>query len=291
MSIRSPDLTGILNVNKPRGWTSHDVVARVRRLADQKRVGHAGTLDPMAEGVLPVLLGRATRLADFIQAGHKTYRAVVCLGTATDTDDAEGEVVSVAEVPPLSPARVSDVLGAFEGEILQTPPRYSALKVGGRRAYAVARAGGEVDLAPRRVTIHAIRLLSLAQGELMLEVTCSKGTYVRALARDIATALGTVGHLGALTRTRVGPFSLNESITLEELAERGADALTLPASRAIPAAPTCSVDPVEIARLANGQAVAGDGQRAEAIWVYDPDGRVVCLASSDGMQLRPRLLL
>ena len=268
------------------------MVARVRRVANQKRVGHAGTLDPLADGVLPVLLGRATRLADFIQAGQKTYRAVVCLGSATETDDAEGAVTSVAAVPEVSEARLSnEVLAAFEGEILQTPPRYSALKVGGRRAYAVARAGGDVDLAPRRVTIHAIRLVHWTPTELTLEVMCSKGTYIRALARDVAVALGTVGHLGGLTRTRVGPFSLDESITLEELAERGAEALTLPASRAIPAAPTFSADQDQIARLANGQAVAADGLHAEAIWVYDPDGRLVCLASAEGMQLRPRLLL
>ena len=268
------------------------MVARVRRVANQKRVGHAGTLDPLADGVLPVLLGRATRLADFIQAGQKTYRAVVCLGTATETDDAEGAVTSVAAVPEVSESRLSnEVLAAFEGEILQTPPRYSALKVGGRRAYAVARAGGDVDLAPRRVTIHAIRLVHWTPTELTLEVTCSKGTYIRALARDVAVALGTVGHLGGLTRTQVGPFSLEESITIDELAERGADALILPASRALPAAPCISVDRTQADRLGNGQPIAAESLRAEAVWVYDPDGRLVCLASAEGMQLRPRLLL
>ena len=267
------------------------MVARIRRLSDQKRVGHAGTLDPLAEGVLPVLLGRATRLADFIQAGHKTYRARVCLGAATDTDDVEGSVASVAPVPSLSTVQLEDVLRTFEGEILQRPPSYSALKVGGRRAYAVARAGGEVDLEPRGVTIHELRLVDSTPTELTLEVTCSKGTYIRALARDIAAALGTVGHLGALTRTRVGPFSLEESITLEELGERGAEAFILPACRAIPAAPTFPADHVEAARLVNGQPVAANSLRAEAVWVYDPDGRLVCLASADGVQLRPRLLL
>jgi tRNA pseudouridine55 synthase len=267
------------------------VVARVRRLAGQTRVGHAGTLDPLAEGVLPVLLGRATRLADWIQAGEKTYRAVVCLGASTETDDAEGSVVSSAAVPALSEARLREALGGFEGEILQTPPSYSALKVGGRRAYAVARAGGEVDLAPRSVTIHELRLVDWSATELTLEVICSKGTYIRALARDIAAALGTVGHLGALTRTRVGPFSLDESNTLEQLAERGVDTLLLPASRAIPDAPRYATRNGEAARLLNGQPIAADGLRADAVWVYDPDGRLVCLASADGMQLRPRLLL
>ena len=268
------------------------MVARIRRLAGQKRVGHAGTLDPMAEGVLPVLLGRATRLADVIQMGRKTYRAVVCLGTATETDDAEGAVTSVAPVPSVSTADLAGTLRAFEGEILQTPPSYSALKVGGRRAYAVARAGGEVSLAPRRVTIHELRLLGVGAAELTLEVTCSKGTYVRALARDIAAALGTVGHLGALTRTRVGPFSLDAAVSLDTLAGRGGvDAFIQPASRAMPEAPSFSADAAEVARLANGQAVPVDGLRADAVWVYDPDGRLVCLASADGIHLRPRLLL
>ena len=267
------------------------MVARIRRLADQKRVGHAGTLDPLAEGVLPVLLGRATRLTDFIQTGRKTYRAAVCLGRATETDDAEGAVTSVAPVPSLSKGQVEDVLTAFEGEILQTPPSYSALKVGGRRAYAVARGGGEVNLAARPVTIHELRLLSLAEGELTLEVTCSKGTYIRALARDVAAALGTVGHLRALTRTRVGPFSLDHSIALDALAGRGVDAFIQPASRAIPEAPSFSADGAQVARLANGQAVGVNGLRADAVWVYDPHGRLVCLASADGIHLRPRLLL
>jgi tRNA pseudouridine55 synthase len=267
------------------------VVARVRRLAGQARVGHAGTLDPLAEGVLPVLLGRATRLAEWIQAGEKTYRAVVCLGTSTETDDAEGGVTNVAAVPPLSTTGVSEVLARFEGEILQTPPSYSALKVGGRRAYAVARAGGEVDLAPRSITIHELRLVDWTATQLTLEVTCSKGTYIRALARDIAAALGTVGHLGGLTRTRVGPFSLDQAITLEQLAEHGVDTFLLSPSRAIPDAPTWSARDGEATRLVNGQPIAANGLRAEAVWVYDPDGWLVCLASADGVQLRPRLLL
>jgi tRNA pseudouridine55 synthase len=267
------------------------VVARVRRLAGQTRVGHAGTLDPLAEGVLPVLLGRATRLADWIQAGQKTYRAVVSLGTATETDDAEGAATKVAAVPRLSAGRLGEVLAGFEGELLQTPPSYSALKIGGRRAYAVARAGGEVELAPRYVTVHELRLVDWTATELTLDVTCSKGTYVRALARDVAAALGTVGHLSALTRTRVGPFSLDQAISLEQLAERGVDAFLLPASRAIPAAPSYTTQDGESARLTNGQPIAVEGLQAEAVWVYDPDGRLVCLGSADGMQLRPRLLL
>ena len=286
-----PDLTGIVNVDKAKGWTSHDVVAKIRRLAGQRRVGHAGTLDPMAEGVLPVLLGRATRLADFIQSGRKTYRAVVSLGAATETDDAEGAVISTSDVPPLSEKLLHARLSAFEGEISQSPPRYSALKVAGRRAYAVARAGGQVDLTPRRVTIHKLSLLNWTPIALTLEVTCSRGTYIRALARDIAAALGTLGHLSELVRTRVGPFCLSESVTLEAIAAHGVSTFILPASRAIPDAPTFSADPLQAARLTNGQAASVAGLRGDSVWVYDPHGLLLCLASADGLQLRPRILL
>jgi tRNA pseudouridine55 synthase len=285
------DLTGLLNVNKPRGWTSHDVVARVRKLAGQRRVGHAGTLDPLAEGVLPVLLGRATRLADFIQSGNKVYRAVVELGRATETDDAEGAVVSTSAVPDLSSELLEQTLAAFHGEILQTPPKYSALKVDGRRAYAVARSGAEVLLPPRPVTIHGLRLLSWTPVQLTVEVTCSKGTYIRSLARDIASQLGTVGHLAALTRLRVGPFALADSLTPDELAARGVREALLPPTCAIPDAPSVRASSEDAFKIINGQAIPVDGLRAEAVWVYDPDGRCLCLAAADGTLLRPRIAL
>jgi tRNA pseudouridine55 synthase len=267
------------------------VVAKVRRLAGQKRVGHAGTLDPLAEGVLPILLGRATRLADFVQQGEKTYRAAVALGASTETDDREGSVSATAPVPALSAGRVEEALSAFRGEIMQKPPAYSALKVGGQRAYAVARRGEDVDLAPRPVTIHALDLLSLDESSLELEVTCSKGTYIRALARDLAIALGTLGHLSGLVRTRVGPFRLSDSLTLDAIADRGAAHALLPASQAIPEAPLFNADADQTAKLLNGQAVPVDSLHAQSVWVYDPSGQLVCLASADGSLLRPRLAL
>jgi tRNA pseudouridine55 synthase len=267
------------------------VVAKVRRLADQKRVGHAGTLDPMAEGVLPVLLGRATRLADVIQLGHKTYRATAHLGASTDTDDAEGTVILAQAVPALSGAVLETTLDRFRGDILQRPPQYSALKVAGRRAYAVARAGGEVDLAPRPVSVYALRLLGWTPPELTFEVTCSRGTYVRALARDIAVALGTVGHLSALVRTRVGPFAIEDALTLDAIATLGVERALLPASCALPDAPTYSATADEAVRLANGQTLPAAGLCAESLWVYDPPGSLVCLATADGTVLRSRLAL
>jgi tRNA pseudouridine55 synthase len=244
----------------------------------------------MAIGVLPVLLGRATRLADYIQQGRKTYVATVALGAATDTDDAVGTVIASSTIPPLTQPLLEETLDHFEGEILQTPPRYSALKIAGQRAYAVARAGGEFDLAPRRVTIHALSLVDWSPTELQLDITCSKGTYIRALARDIAVALGTLGHLTALTRTAVGPFRLEQALSLDEVAARGvADALLAP-SVVLPDIPTFTASDTEAVQLANGRGVAAD-LCAESVWVYDPSDRLVCLASADGNLLRPRLAL
>ena len=278
-------------MNKSRGWTSHDVVARVRRLAAQKRVGHAGTLDPLAEGVLPVLVGRATRLADFIHAGRKTYVTTIKLGTATETDDAEGAATAESSVPRLCETRLEEVLSQFRGEIQQVPPKYSALKVSGQRAYALARAGSAVDLQPRSVTISELKLLHYSANDVTLEVTCSKGTYIRALARDIARALGTVGHMASLLRTRVGPYLLAEALTLDEIAARGVAGALLPASTAIPDAPSVRTDSTSAARFANGQALAAGGLRAERVWVYDPVGRLIGLGSAQGDLLRPRLAL
>jgi tRNA pseudouridine55 synthase len=264
------------------------VVARVRRLAGEKRVGHAGTLDPLADGVLPVLVGRATRLADFLHAFSKSYLAVVKLGVATTTDDAEGEVLATAPIPSHN---LESALCAFRGTIEQMPPQYSAVQVGGQRAYAVARKGGTLTLAPRSVTIHSLEATHLGPDMLQLSLTCGSGTYVRALARDLAQALGTVGHLTSLTRTRVGPFTLETAHTLDELAQRGVAACLLPADAVLPDAPAYHDSAPEAARLAQGQAVPVAGLRGDPIRVYDADGRLVCLAHADGAALQPRVML
>jgi tRNA pseudouridine55 synthase len=270
------------------------VVARVRRLAQQKRVGHAGTLDPLAEGVLPILLGRATRLADFIQSGRKTYVARVQLGTATETDDREGAVIATQPIPSVSRESVESVLSRFCGEILQTPPKYSALKVAGQRAYALARAGHEVELSPRPITIDSLFLLDHTDTVLTLEIVCSKGTYIRALARDIAVALGTVGHMSSLVRTRVGSFTLSSSISLDHLAALPVRDSLLQPDTAIPDAPSVHLHVEAARRFANGQPVpAAPGVQADCVWVYDPDGRLIGLGSAANSQdlLRPRLAL
>ncbi|MBI2856891.1 MAG: tRNA pseudouridine(55) synthase TruB, partial [Chloroflexi bacterium] len=213
----SPD--GILNINKPRGMTSFDVVARVRRLTGVSRAGHAGTLDPDATGVLLVCLGKATRLAGFLSGETKTYRATVHLGVATDTYDASGRVTASCDASSVSLASVREVLTRFRGRIMQAPPAYSALKVGGRRLYQLARSGVHVTPTPRPVDVFRLELTRWAPPELDLEIDCGKGTYIRSLAHDLGSALGCGAHLCALERTRSGPFSLADSVTLGELEE------------------------------------------------------------------------
>ena len=214
---------GLVIVDKPSGWTSHDVVGRVRRLAGTRKVGHAGTLDPMATGVLVLGVNRATRLLGHLMLTQKTYTATMRLGASTTTDDAEGEVVREADASHLSSSDVEAWLPRFRGEIEQVPSAVSAIKVDGQRAYARARAGESVELAARPVTIDRLDVSDVRSSgshlDLDVEVECSSGTYVRALARDLGSCLGVGGHLTALRRTRVGPFRLDVARTLDALAE------------------------------------------------------------------------
>jgi tRNA pseudouridine55 synthase len=210
--------SGLVVVDKPGGITSHDVVSRIRRLAGTRKVGHAGTLDPMATGVLVVGVDRATRLLGHLTMSDKRYAATIRLGVSTTTDDADGEVVETRATDELGDDAVGSALAALVGEIDQVPSSVSAIKVDGRRAYARVRAGERVDLPARRVVVHEIAVTSLALPTLDVDVHCSSGTYVRSLARDLGAALGVGGHLTALRRTAVGPFSLAMARTLEDLA-------------------------------------------------------------------------
>lgn len=213
----SPTIDGIVIVDKPGGWTSHDVVARVRRTLGTRKVGHAGTLDPMATGVLVLGVGRGTRLLGHLALAEKTYEATVRLGVATTTDDAEGDVVATAPVDPAGESQVREVLPRFLGVIQQVPSSVSAIKVDGKRAHARVRAGEDVALPPRAVTIHDLTVGEFRRiGEHLdfdLAVRCSSGTYVRAIGRDIGSALGVGGHLTALRRTSVGAFALDGAST------------------------------------------------------------------------------
>ena len=217
--------SGLVVVDKPAGITSHDVVARVRRLAGTRKVGHAGTLDPMATGVLVLGLNRATRLLGHLTLTDKAYAATVRLGMTTTTDDAEGEVVDSQPTDGLTETAVRDALAAFVGEIDQVPSAVSAIKIDGKRAYARVRDGEQVDLPARRVSVHSIDVVSTSLDRrdqpvtLDIEVRCSSGTYIRAIARDLGAALGVGGHLTALRRTAVGPFLIDEARTLDALAD------------------------------------------------------------------------
>jgi tRNA pseudouridine55 synthase len=211
--------SGLVVVDKPAGITSHDVVSRVRRLAGTRKVGHAGTLDPMATGVLVVGIARATRLLGHLTLADKRYVATIRLGVTTTTDDAEGEVVETRPTDRLTDEAVRAALASFVGEIDQVPSAVSALKLDGKRAYARVRAGEEVELPARRVTIHDLDVTAVELPSVDVEIHCSSGTYVRAIARDLGAVLGVGGHLTALRRTSVGPFDLAGARTLDELTE------------------------------------------------------------------------
>jgi tRNA pseudouridine55 synthase len=280
----------VLNVRKESGWTSHDVVARLKRLSSQKRVGHAGTLDPLAEGVLPVLLGRATRLADLLQHREKEYVARVALGAETATDDCEGEVTREAAVPDLTRSLIENALQQFLGEIDQVPPAYSAIKIQGRKAYAVARAGGSIDLPPRRVRIDSLRLVHLAKGELELEVRCSRGTYVRSLARDLGRALDTAAHLSGLMRSRVGDLRVEDALTPAEIEARGIEECLLPVDTGLGSLPRVDLAAAALDVL-HGRPIPTDLPPADAVRVYDERGHMIAVAASLGGKLTPRIVL
>ena len=223
-------MNGILLVDKPQGWTSHDVVSKLRGVYGQKRIGHSGTLDPMATGLLVVFLGRATKAVEFSEAEEKEYLARLRLGMETDTQDTTGTVIRTCDVLPTR-SEVEAVLPQFRGEIRQIPPMYSAIKVQGKKLYEIARRGGEVERQPRNITIHELSFLGEENGDYLLRVCCSKGTYIRTLCHDIGQALGCGGVMTALRRTRVGSYDVQHAHTVASLAgmdRASAEALLLP---------------------------------------------------------------
>jgi tRNA pseudouridine55 synthase len=284
---------GLIVVDKPAGMTSHDVVGRVRRIAGTRRVGHAGTLDPMATGVLVLGIERATRLMNHLTLTDKSYLATIRLGIATSTDDAEGTVLSSAPAGGLDPAALSSAMAALTGEIQQRPSSVSAIKVDGERAYARVRSGETVQLAARPVTVSRFELLAppRAAGEccdLDVLVDCTSGTYVRALARDLGELLGVGGHLTALRRTRVGPFGLDQALTLEQLAEL-ADPVVLPLPRAIEASmPVRRLSAAEAGELTYGRSIAPAGIEGTYGGIAETGEAVALLRESDG-RARPVL--
>jgi tRNA pseudouridine55 synthase len=300
-----PGLDGILVVDKPIGPTSHDIVGLIRRLAATKRVGHGGTLDPFASGVLPVFLGRGTRIVEFHLADRKRYRATVCFGASSTTDDLEGEMTPGMGPAPTR-AQVEAALPALTGPISQRPPAYSAIKVGGRRAYAMARAGETVTLAERQVTIHALDFLSWDDTDperpiAVLDVACSAGTYIRALARDLGEALGSAAYLGALRRTEAGPFPEADAISLDAIRAAATDdpgaiaRLLRPIDTGLERFPEVALTPEEIGAVARGQFIrptAGFEPGAERYRLRAPDGALAAVAvEAPGGRLAPDKVL
>jgi len=285
----TPSSDGIVVIDKPAGMTSHTVVAKVRRLAGTRKVGHAGTLDPMATGVLVAGLNRATRLLGHLQLADKSYDATIRLGAVTTTDDAEGTVVSTAPVDGVTEEAIRTAASAYTGEISQIPSAVSAIKVDGKRAYERVRAGEEVTLKARTVTVSRYDIVEVRAGEtwidLDISVDCSSGTYIRALARDLGADLGVGGHLTALRRTRVGAFDLKVAHTLEELAD---DFAWLPiADVAAGTFPRYDADPEQAAAIRTGRPLPGlnlpDGQTA----MFDPTGTFLALYEPHGPLAKP----
>jgi tRNA pseudouridine55 synthase len=281
-------LDGVLVVDKPAGPTSHDVVERVRRELRVRRAGHTGTLDPFATGVLPVCLGKATRLARFLTEGEKAYRATVRLGVATTTDDRTGEPLGPARAVRADRAAVERAAAALVGELRQVPPAYSAKRVEGERLYDLARRGVVVERAAVPVTVHALQVVSCEGGQVELDVRCSAGTYVRALARDLGEALGTGGHLTALRRTASGGFSLADAVAWDALDDRAA-ARVIPMGALLRELPAVRVTPEGAAAVRHGRdldaALVADGfptAPPPRLRVLDGEGRLLALAVPRG---------
>jgi tRNA pseudouridine55 synthase len=275
-------MDGVLVIDKPKGPTSFDVVRQVRALLKVKKAGHTGTLDPMATGVLPICLGEATKVAGFITEGDKAYEATVRLGVETDTQDAEGKVMAEAPVPPLTAALLESALAPFRGTFEQVPPMYSAVKVGGKRLYELARAGEEVERAGRQVTVYELTLRDFSSNTLRFSVRCSKGFFVRTLAYDIGRALGCGAHLEALRRTMSGPFTLAQSLPLADLPalaqEREPVARRLLSmSEALTNLPAIRVSAAEATRVSHGVPLEASPMPGR-VRVVGPDERLLAVA-------------
>jgi len=291
-----PVLNGILVVAKAPGPTSHDIVALIRRLTGVRRVGHGGTLDPFATGVLPVFVGHATRLVEYHLGDDKEYRALVSFGARSTTDDLDGELTKTGTAPIR--AQVEEALASFRGEIEQIPPDYSAVRVAGRKAYELARHGEKPELKPRRVTIHRFELTGWDDKDPLrpvasVEVRCSAGTYIRALARDLGEQLDSGAHLAALTRTASGPFTLDMARPLDDvrsaLADGRAAELLLPMDTGLENYPVVTVGQEDVTSLARGQQLrrGRDATPEGLVRVMDESGRLIAIAHAGSGLIKP----
>lgn len=280
---------GLLNINKPSGVTSRDVVTQVQQLIRPHKAGHAGTLDPLATGVLVVCLGRATRLVPLVQAQPKVYRATFLLGRVSESHDLETDVEAVRDATPVTRELLDAVLPEFVGRIEQTPPRHSAVRIGGRRAYQLARRGKEVAIAPRTVEIHRIDVLDFAPEQVRLEIECGSGTYIRSLARDLGDRLGCGAVMSELERMRIGSFRIEDALPLRELTPTTLAAHRHPAARAVADRPQVTVDHAALSELAFGRtppAPASAPTDAE-VAVVDEAGELVAFARVRDGRLHP----
>ena len=279
-------MSGILLVDKPAGWTSHDVVGRLRRMTGQRRIGHSGTLDPMATGLLVVFLGRATRAVEFAEGHDKAYTALLRPGVVTDTLDTTGTVLATSPERPTR-SELETALGAFRGEIEQLPPMYSALKHNGKKLYEIARAGGEVERKPRPVTIYRLECTGERDGDFVLEVECSKGTYIRTLCDDIGRALGCGACMSGLRRTRAGGFDVRDALTIEEIERRGAENCLMPVDALFAGRPVVLLKDARAEKaLRNGMDVRFDADFAGECRVYAESGEFLALCRAEGGALK-----
>lgn len=284
-------MEGVININKPLGMTSHDVVAQLRRILDMKRIGHTGTLDPEATGVLPVCVGKATKITELLTAAQKQYVARVRLGIVTDTQDATGEVLRTSPVTA-EKEEVLQALKSFEGEISQIPPMYSAIKVDGKKLYELAREGKEIEREPRRITVYGIKLLNfdLENHCFTMRVDCSKGTYIRTLCQDIGESLGCGAHMAGLTRTRSGQFQIENSITLEEVEQRimqGDTGFIHSIAEALPGYSKIVVAERNAWRIRNGIAAEVAGlEEGKSYCIYDEKGALLSISTQTDGKLK-----
>jgi tRNA pseudouridine55 synthase len=281
---------GILNVNKPAGITSRGVVDPIAKLVRPEKAGHAGTLDPMATGVLVVCIGKATRLIDLVQQQAKSYEAQFLLGRQSDTDDVTGNVTEIAVPSEVTRAQIETLLPAFCGRIRQVPPQFSAVHVGGVRAYELARKGEDAELAAREVDVFRLELTRFSYPELDLAIDCGSGTYVRSIGRDIGRMLGCGAVLSALVRTRIGPYRLEDAVPLEQLTSESIDRWLLPPTTAVDALPKYCATAEDIVQIRAGRpfgsGITGETSDGATLAVLDAEGGLLCLAEPDAQRKR-----
>jgi tRNA pseudouridine55 synthase len=281
-------ISGILPVDKPLGWTSHDVVARIRRIAGQKQVGHAGTLDPLATGVLLVVMGDATRLSSYLMESTKVYCAEVVLGIRTVTDDAEAPILEQRDVSALGGERVEACLSSFMGELDQIPPAYAAVRHGGEKLYALARKGITVEPKPRHVIVHSMELVSWCSPRARLRIHCGPGTYIRSLARDIGSALGVGGYLHALRRTSSGVFKVEQCTNMLSLnTATSVEPFVEPPDRAVVHLPAVVLTAKEVLHVRMGKPIVLRGSSTGTVRLYGPTGSLVGLGMADEHSVKP----